>query len=297
MRNTMNSYLTLINNLSRLIVATVFIAVATAASCAANHFKLRGEYYYVIPPDESLNIAKKKATDFAISEAIKQEFGENVTFDIETTIENGKANTTGKCISSTGAYHIVHLENPHFEPTVDIDKQQFIVKASVYISVIPRDLKRPNIDVKTYRNSIADVNLTTKFTSGDKILLAFTASSDGFVSIFYKDFLGKDVMTLLPYQGDSHKNVPVKKGKTLIFFSKEYDNCAKEYTLRAEKISENCELYVIFSTEDFSHSPSEHSDNSSGISVQSADDFDSWHRNLLLSPIVSINTVNITLNK
>jgi len=151
------------------------------------------------------------------------------------------------------------------------------------------------------------------FKDGEPLYLSFRTPVDGYLSIFIKDGKGT-VYRLLPYQkmSDPYRNsVPVKGDFPYMFFlnGEEFDYfpgfsymMTDEIVMRAELPEEFLDLFLVFSTSDYSKpllDPGEIEENSSQIPRSlDPENFSDWlGDNRIHDPAFQYNRITLTIKK
>lgn len=224
---------------------------------AINHAddKVSGEYTYRCGLDKSPEEAKRIALERAKIEALAEKYGTTIsqTNLTNVTTSNGDSKIDFESISSSqvkGEW-IETIGEPEFSISIDGD----MLSVTAKVSGKAREIKQAGADfLAKMLRSASDSNDVSEYHEGDRMLMSFTSPVRGFLSCY---LIGDDGMAycILPYMNSDASIVTIDKDKDYIFFSSEHSDSpaiVDEYTLTADKDVEHNQVYVIFSTNNFS---------------------------------------------
>ena len=128
---------------------------------------------------------------------------------------------------------------------------------SVKVKGKAREIVSAGIDfqAKVLRNGTEDKYESDQFRSGDDLYLSFTSPVSGYLAVYLVD-AENQAYCLLPYRNQTDGIYPVKANQRYLFFSiKEASlqerHYVDEYVMTCERESEQNQIYIIFSPNQF----------------------------------------------
>lgn len=237
----------------------LLLAVVTANGWAQKAKTIEYTYTYIVPPNESVEQAKRSAVNYARVEALKEEFGTVISGASASSLISKNNITDSKFVSlsSEGELNgewLADLEEPNFEMLVDEGKIRLIVT----IKGKAREIINNTItfEAKILRGKPTPEFESSEFTAGNRVFVNFTSPVDGYLAIYFLD--GESAYCLLPYSEDNDGLHPIIHGKEYTFFSREVYNegdeedIIDEYALTTEEEHQELnQFYFIFSPRKF----------------------------------------------
>lgn len=242
---------------------------------------VEGEYTYHAPENVTMEQAKRTALDRAMIQALADEFGTIVSQSNATRVEN-KNGRTGVDFLSIGNSEVKgEWIETIGEPTYNIMYEDGMLVVSVKVKGKAREIVSAGIDFQAHilRNGTDDKFESDQFRSGDELYLSFQSPVNGYLAVYLID-ANNQVYCLLPYRNQTGGIYPIKANQRYMFFNiKEapQSECpyVDEYVMTCERESEQNQIYVIFSPNQFAKAI----DNLSSTSLPrelSYQDFQKW---------------------
>ena len=242
------------------IVLLVLLSALVTGDFAQKKVKSSGEATIKIEDNMSKKEALAKAKELAIVNAIEQAFGSYVEQEANLKVEDGQE-----------SFHLVGAVKVKGEwiSTSKESSEEFVVERDgtnelwikYSISGIVREIVRAkaNFHVQSL-NCPQQVCRTNDFIDGESLYVHFKTPTNGNLTIYLAN--EQEAYRILPYQemGNEYINaVPVVADKDYIFFSDKHDyfqnfppTLVDELEMYAEKDIERMEMYIIYSSGDFS---------------------------------------------
>lgn len=231
----------------RLLVPILLMACGLSSLLAKNkQEKCEGTYTYIFSTGMSVDEAKVKALDMAISRAIADKFGTTINSESYLEISNSKESfnhisrliVKGKWVKDI---HAPKFSNPVFANNIgSID-----VTVSFYAQ--PLEVAPVSFTSHVLRNGTEDrfESYTFHGSEDEKIYVSFQSPKAGYLAIFLEDT--ENVFCALPYIGNEEAPFYVKKDKRYVFFN--VDN--NRYHITPTDKPEINFVHVIFSSHKF----------------------------------------------
>ena len=236
----------------------LMLIVLFPIAISAQTRKVSGEYTYYGNQNQSIKEAKAAAIEHARVKALAKEFGTLIIQDfIQEEERKGDKEQSYVMLMSAAEVKgewIEDLKKPEVK-VIDITEDGVIVvKAKVEGKARAIENDVPDFDVLTLRNGTSKRYANTDFKDDDKLYLYFKAPADGYVAAYLIDEQ-QMVTCLIPHEGDSDGQQPVKHDKEYIFFSEKYDpdfqgEDGLVVTCDDERLELN-RIYVIYSPNSF----------------------------------------------
>lgn len=242
--------------MKRLILSLLALLAATVVVTAQKVVTITGEATYYGDATDSPADARRKALERARLNALAEKFGTVISGSDISRGENlnGRETSFFSSLTSTevkGEW-IADEGEPEYKFELDSDGH-YVVSCKVSVKARALSNKAPDFKALPLRNGTEERHFATEFASGDDLFLQFLAPVNGYVAVYL--VAGNEVMTLLPYQASTTGKVPVKAGKTYVFFSSAHADpnfgTADELTLGTDDTIERDQLYVLFSPREF----------------------------------------------
>ncbi|MDE5572639.1 MAG: DUF4384 domain-containing protein [Muribaculaceae bacterium] len=211
-------------------------------------------YTYYAPESMSVEEAKHIALERAKIEAIAAKFGTKVSQSNTIVLSNTNAVSNTQLYSVGGSEVKGEWIETIGEPLYQISYNSRILIVSVTAKgrIKESEVSKPQIEVKTYRNSITQNNETTEFWDGDDFYMTALPLVNGYMIAYLFDETTQKAYRILPYQQDKSKNVKLNESQTYTFFNSENTDefnrsIIDNYNMTCEESVEFNRLYVIFS--------------------------------------------------
>ncbi len=229
--------------------------------------RVSAEYTYVAPANVSPDQAKTTAFERARLTALADEFGTTLSQNTSTRVknENGDSSVDFLSLSSSevkGEW-IETLEEEVISAEYDMNANAFVIKVKVVGKA--REIKSSRIDViaNILRNG-TDLRFEGEsFNNNDDLYLYFRSPAKGYLAVYLVDE-SQNAYCLLPYMNDTDGQTFIKAGQEYVFFAadkadEDNKSIVDEYIMTAEKSVENNQIYIIFSTNEFTKANDEKS--------------------------------------
>jgi hypothetical protein len=219
--------------------------------------KVCGEYTYYAPKNVSPEDAEHTALERAKIDALAKEFGTTVAQNNSIVVKNKNEKSDISLLSLGGSEVKGEWIEDTKEPEYAITYEQDMLVVKVTVCGKAREIVGAGVDfsAKILRNGTEAKYESDNFKSGDDLYLLFRSPVDGYLAAYLVDET-PTAFCLLPYRGDAQGKVAVKAGKEYVFFStahapKEAKATVDEYTMTCERSTEQNQIYVIFSPNEF----------------------------------------------
>ena len=262
-----------------LLIATFLLFPFTVF--AQNMKTVEGEYTYHAPENVTMEQAKRTALDRAMIQALADEFGTIVSQSNATRVEN-KNGRTGVDFLSIGNSEVKgEWIETIGEPTYNIMYEDGMLVVSVKVKGKAREIVSAGIDFQAHilRNGTDDKFESDQFRSGDELYLSFQSPVNGYLAVYLID-AENQAYCLLPYRNQTEGIYPIKANQRYLFFNiKEAPlqerSYVDEYVMTCERESEQNQIYIIFSPNQFTKAVDNSSDNNLLRELSYAD-FQKW---------------------
>lgn len=218
---------------------------------------VEGEYTYHAPENVTMEQAKRTALDRAKIQALADEFGTIVSQSNATRVENKNGQTDVDFLSIGGSDVKGEWIETIGEPTYNIRYDDGMLVVSVKVKGKAREIISAGIDFQTHilRNGTEDRFESDQFRSGDELYLSFQSPVNGYLAVYLID-AENQAYCLLPYRNQTEGIYPIKANQRYLFFNiKEAPlqerSYVDEYVMTCERESEQNQIYVIFSPNQF----------------------------------------------
>lgn len=231
--------------------------ILTSSAFAQKLKTVEGEYTYHAPENVTMEQAKRTALDRAMIQALADEFGTIVSQSNATRVENQNGQTNIDFLSIGGSEVKGEWIETIGEPIYNIRYEGDMLVVSVKVKGKAREIVSAGIDfqAKVLRNGTEDKYESDQFRSGDDLYLSFTSPVSGYLAVYLVD-AENQAYCLLPYRNQTDGIYPVKANQRYLFFSiKEASlqerHYVDEYVMTCERESEQNQIYIIFSPNQF----------------------------------------------
>lgn len=241
-------------------VRALFILSLILSSLTVFAQKLKtveGEYTYHAPENVTMEQAKRTALDRAMIQALADEFGTIVSQSNATRVENKNGQTDIDFLSIGGSEVKGEWIETLGEPQYNIRYEGDMLIVSVKVKGKAREIVSAGIDfqAKVLRNGTDDKFESDQFRSGDDMYLSFISPVSGYLAVYLVD-ADNQAYCLLPYRNQSDGIYPVKANQRYLFFNakdapQNERSYVDEYVMTCSRSSEQNQIYVIFSPNQF----------------------------------------------
>lgn len=241
-------------------VRALFILSLILSSLTALAQKLKtveGVYTYHAPENVTMEQAKRTALDRAMIQALADEFGTIVSQSNATRVENQNGQTNIDFLSIGGSEVKGEWIETIGEPIYNIRYEGDMLVVSVKVKGKAREIVSAGIDfqAKVLRNGTEDKYESDQFRSGDELYLSFTSPVSGYIAVYLVD-ADNQAYCLLPYRRQTDGIYSIKANQRYLFFNiKEAPQTERsyvdEYVMTCNRSSEQNQIYVIFSPNQF----------------------------------------------
>ena len=208
----------------RIILSLVFIFIAASLLSALSVVKVKAEYVYVVPSDETDRQASAKALECARLKALADEFGTFVSHSTSTVAANVDG-VSAVSIAGLGSSDIagVWLETIYENAAPEIVDGRLVIRATVRGKARARDVSAPEFEVQTMRYMHdGSLSPSDEFKHRERFDISFISPVDGYVAIYASDGIN-NAFRLLP---DASANVaePVRVSRGVEYHFLENSN-------------------------------------------------------------------------
>lgn len=242
---------------------------------------VEGEYTYHAPENVTMEQAKRTTLDRAMIQALADEFGTIVSQSNATRVENKNGQTDIDFLSIGGSEVKGEWIETIGEPQYNIRYEGDMLIVSVKVKGKAREIVSAGIDfqARILRNGIEDKFESDQFRSGDDLYLSFQSPASGYLAVYLID-AENQAYCLLPYRNQTEGIYPIKANQRYLFFNIKEASLQErpyvdEYVMTCERESEQNQIYIIFSPNQFAKA----TDNSSNDHLPhelSYADFQKW---------------------
>lgn len=241
-------------------VRALFILSLILSSLTVFAQKLKtveGEYTYHAPENVTMEQAKRTALDRAMIQALADEFGTIVSQSNATRVENKNGQTDIDFLSIGGSEVKGEWIETIGEPQYNIRYEGDMLIVSVKVKGKAREIVSAGIDfqARILRNGTDDKFESDQFRSGDDLYLSFQSPVSGYLAVYLID-AEKQAYCLLPYRNQTEGIYPIKANQRYLFFNIKEASLQErpyvdEYVMTCERESEQNQIYIIFSPNQF----------------------------------------------
>ena len=203
-----------------------------------------GTYSYSYSTAISYDVAKAKAIEYAVVNALSDKFGTIVNSQsmLEMTNRGERLDQMSRMLVK-GKF-LNHIKEPEVSTPMFADNM-FTVQVTVDFYAQPIDYAPTEFTAKLLKNGTDDRNESNEYVAGDYFYLSFRSPKAGYVAVFFED--ATTVSCMLPYYEDDDSPFLVEKNKRYVFFNKAND----EYYFSCGEEPEINYVHVIFSPKPF----------------------------------------------
>lgn len=241
-----------------------------------------GTALFRLEEDMSKDDLKDKLRRHAIINAIEREYGTYVTQESFVDIDDGRTNFRifGKT-TIRGEWLKTTQEDfrEEMRKTKDGRRNRHELWMSLKIKGKVRELSQPDIEFNYFTsNCRKEICKTSFFENGELMYFHFNTPVNGYLSIYVVE--NDEAFRLLPYQNMPVKysnSVPVMTDKDYVFFSPYGENdyfddfsthLIDEMVMLTEKEKEYVNLYLVFSTEEYTKPSLTNSEKDPGVNYE-----------------------------
>lgn len=269
----------------------LFLSLA-ALSASAQKKKVAYSGTYEIPSWMSENVARGICLERAKSEAIANEFGEQLRSQSTVSLFNDEAAAHGESVSQEINSRIVPgiwLGDEKGYPKYELKEGRMLTVTVKGWAAKHNNTKIP-FEVKVLRKGTDPSYESTLFYDGDQMYVWLKSPVKGYVCIYLYDHQSERAYCLLPYSKSQDGAYVVNANEDYVFFApdKEKDNAVKadRLVMTSSSPTDFNMLYVLFSPEKFANANSKYGQaqiNDKLILPRSMDykDFMKWKADLL----------------
>ena len=217
-------------------------AQETTSPQKQNVIQVQGSATYTVGENEAITLcdAREKCVLRAKVNAIKKMFGERITVQEEELDEN----YFRQVLAESGAEWLKDVG----EPVLGASYQGRVLTLSAEVKGMIREYKTAPTGIK-YTILTNGRHETDVFNPGERLILRFSSPADGYVAVYLLDDISDDASRILPYNA-SEDGYSIRAGKEYIFFDKEEDKAATEYSMNLANKDNEVEknsLVIIYS--------------------------------------------------
>ena len=207
--------------------------------------------YYSNNPNESPEQAERTAIEKAKQKALEDKYGVDVSSINSTFISSRSDGESAQASTNTFSIGGTSVRGEWLETTKEPIIEKRFEKGFWYVKVHiegkVRNKTEASIEIKTVLvNNAHDRYSRDVYYDGDDIFLRFSAPVDGNLCVYLIDE-EQNAYCLLPYANSSSGSQRIKANEEYLFFSKQTDRDADEYTLNTQRSSESNAVYIVFS--------------------------------------------------
>ena len=235
----------------------IFLLTLTSTVFAQKMKTVEGEYTYHAPENVTVEQARRTALDRAMIQALADEFGTIVSQSNATRVENRNGHSDIDFLSIGGSEVKGEWIETIGEPIYNIRYEGDMLIVTCKVKGKAREIISAGIDfqARILRNGTGDKFESDQFRSGDDLYLSFTSPLSGYLAVYLVDADGQ-AFCLLPYRNQTDGIYPIEANRRYLFFnmkeaSQNERSYVDEYVMTCERSSEQNQIYVIFSPNQF----------------------------------------------
>ena len=235
----------------------ILLLLLTSTAFAQKLKTVESEYTYYAPENVTLEHAKRIALDRAMIQALAEEFGTIVSQSNATRVENQNGQTNIDFLSIGGSEVKGEWIETIGEPIYNIRYEGNMLVVVCKVKGKAREITSAGIDfqAKILRNGTDDKFESDQFRSGDDLFLSFQSPVSGYLAVYLVD-ANNQAYCLLPYRNQTDGIYPIKANQRYLFFSikeapQQERTYVDEYVMTCERESEQNQIYIIFSPNQF----------------------------------------------
>lgn len=237
---------------------TILLSVFSLTVLAQKVKTVEGEYTYHAPENVTLEQARRTALERAQAQAVADEFGTLVSQSDFTRVENSDGASKVDFLSLGGVEAKGEWIETISEPEYNIRYEGNMLVITCKVRGKAREIVSAQIDftAKVLRNGTEEKFESAEFRNGDDLYLLFQSPVKGYLAVYLVDADGQ-AFCLLPYRSQTEGVYPVKANQRYVFFNERLAPYSErpqvdEYVMTTDRSSESNQIYVIFSTNQFS---------------------------------------------
>ena len=259
------------------VILSIALSLALCTFAGAQSVtRASGTYTYVIPEEESIQMAKQRALTLCRIKILADNFGTSITSTEFSQIGAGEDRYLHIAESEVNGEWLGNIGEPEYTKSVSND--HFVLTVSVTGKI--RRIERAQTDIFAALLHDPDnlKSVGTEFRSGDYFYLYFRTPVKGNLLVYAAD--QSIAQCVLPYPAQYDKvNLPVKARSDYVFFSLDHsydetpDHVIRQMMHQTSREIEQSRVYVIFSPNEFTRPNASSVD---GMEQLSFRDFQKW---------------------
>lgn len=237
---------------------TILLSVFSLSVLAQKVKTVEGEYTYHAPENVTLEQARRTALERAQAQAVADEFGTLVSQSDFTRVENSDGASKVDFLSLGGVEAKGEWIETISEPEYNIRYEGNMLVITCKVRGKAREIVSAQIDftAKILRNGTEEKFESAEFRNGDDLYLLFQSPVSGYLAVYLVD-ADAQAFCLLPYRNQTEGIYPIKANQRYVFFNERLAPSSErpqvdEYVMTTDRSSESNQIYVIFSTNQFS---------------------------------------------
>lgn len=258
------------------VILSIALSLALCTFAGAQSVtRASGTYTYVIPEDESIQMAKQRALTLCRIKILADNFGTSITSTEFSQIGAGEDRYLHIAESEVNGEWLGSIGEPEYTKSVNND--HFVLTVSVTGKIRRIEHAQTDIFAALLHDPDNIKSVGTEFRSGDYFYLYFRTPVKGNLLVYAAD--ESIAQCLLPYLTQDEAVLPVKARSDYVFFSEDhsYDetpsNTIQPLMHLANREIEQSRVYVIFSPNEFTRPNASSVD---GMEQLSFRDFQKW---------------------
>ncbi len=228
-----------------IIVTTFFFCFFTSLSAKPKQVKCEGTYTYNYSTGISLDEARAKALEYAITNALADEFGTTVKSESYLEITNTRDNFNQISRLIVKGKWVKDIHAPVFSDPI-YSNNMFAINVTVSFYAQPLESAPIQFTSKILRNGTEDKFESDTFVGNtqDRIYVSFQSPQSGYVAVFLEGI--DKAFCALPYWG-SEEAFHIKKNERYVFFNDTYNS----YHITCGADPEINFVHILFSPKKF----------------------------------------------
>lgn len=282
------------------VLSLILALLATLAMWSKDLHTVSATYTYYAGSDESVDQARQKAFERAVTRALAAEFGMTLSQTTSSYMSEDNASSDSRFISAAESEVRGEWIETIGEPAYDIsfagDMMVITVSVKGRAREIPAD--RSTFSATVLRNSSDAGAAALSFRHGDTMYLRFQAPEDGYLAVYLLDLGTDTAYRLLPYSLEPNKPLAVSGGTAYCFFNKDEAEAAAvvdELEFTCGDVVELNDVCIVFSPAPFML-PSTTAGSPGEIGSMPLDSFRKWlAKSRATDSRINSKTIHITI--
>ena len=221
-----------------------FSLAATILSAKGRMVRCEGTYTYIYPTTVSLEEAKARALEYAVTRAIADELGTAVKSESYVEIVNSEERFDQISRLLVKGKWVKDIHAPKFSDPV-YGNNLFSIDVTVSFYAQPLESAPTAFTAHTLRNGTDDRFDSNLFLDGDQLYVSFQSPRAGYVAVYLED--AENVACALPYYGHDETPFHAKKDERYVFFTADNNT----YRISCGPDPEVNFVHVVFSPRKF----------------------------------------------